>query len=291
MIDFLKGLLVELLTTQTPPILSTPQIGFNAPDQDWRNLISGFSDIALNIYLVEMYQDLDLRSNERVATMTPGGVVQTRVPTRLNCRYLISAWSPAKTNPLTDPAIDEDVLLYEVARVLLENSPLDAEQIYPPGSLPAGFPDDMLAPPLPAVVASSEPFPKLADFWMRMDTIWKPVVDLTVTLPVAHAPRAPVPAVTTLLGEYGTLDHAALEELLVIGGVVRASPSEDPVPSAWVRLVELDAIVTADLAGRFVFADIRRGSYTLEAGGPGLTAGTQHIDVPTLSGNYDVHVT
>ena len=286
MIDHLNPMLVELLTTQAG--LTPGQIGFQPPDQTWRNLLSGMTALALNVYLVELYQHPDLHSNELRSELTAAGVQQTRAPGRLCCRYLISAWSPAQPNPITDPTTDEDRLLYDVARVLMESAPLDAEAIYGPGSLPAGFPDEMLEPPLPAVVAPPEPFAKLADFWMRMDTIWRPVVELAVTLPVAHAALAPVPAVTTLTGRYGTVEEPDLEELLVIGGVVRMSASGDPVPAAWVRVVELDRTATTDDEGQFVFAGLRPGTYTLEAGAPGSAAPPAPIEVPTVSGVYDV---
>src|SRR5262245_9570349 len=217
------------------------------------------TDLALNLYLAELYENAALRSNERVAQLNGGKIEQVRVPARLECRYLISAWSPTKPGPLTTPAQDEAVLLYQVMQVLMDAIPLDAGAIYG-GTLPGGFPPDLAAPPLPAVVAPSEPFPKLADFWMRMDTIWKPVVDLVVTIPVRHEVQPAGPPVTTLIERYGTVEHARLEELIAIGGVVR-TPLEDPVPGAWVRLVELDQTVTANLAGQFVFSGIRRGSY------------------------------
>lgn len=289
MIDYLDGLLAQLFATRVPG-LTPAQISFNAPDQDWRNLINGMVAIALNVYLVELYQDLDRRSNETF-TSTVGSIVQRRrAPERLRCRYLISAWSPAKANPLTDPAIEEGVLLYDVAHALIDNIPLDAAAIYAPGPLPAGFPDDMLEPILPAVVAPSEPFPKLADFWMRMDTIWRPVVDLIVTMPVAYAERAAGPPVTTLFSEYGTVERPALEELVVIGGVVRLSPANTPVPGAWVRLVELNRTSTSNAAGQFIFSGIQRGSYTLEAGAVSHATVTRSIDVPSLSGEYDLHL-
>jgi hypothetical protein len=123
-----------------------------------------------------------------------------------------------------------------------------------------------------------------------MDTIWKPVVDLIVTMPVAYTSRTAGPAVTTLFGEYGTLDHPALEELVAIGGVVRLSPSEQPVAGAWVRLVELNRTATSNVAGQFVFAGLRRGSYTLEAGAIAHATVTRTIAVPSLSGEYDLHL-
>ncbi len=290
MIDVLDQLLVELLTKQVPPFLTAGQVSFHAPDKEWRQFVLGGTEVSVSIYLIELFQNLDLRSNERRPDPVASGVIR-RAPNRLNCRYLISAWSPATVTPMTDPAIDEAVVLYDIARVLLDSSPLNAREIYAPGSLPAGFPDDMLGPPLPVSVVPAEPFPKLADFWMRMDTIWKPVVELVVTLPVAYAPRAPVPSVTTVFGEYGTVGQPGLEEVVVIGGVVRLSTSRQPVPGAWARLVELDRSVTANAEGQFVFSGIRRGSYTLEAGAPGHVNGSTPIEVPSVSGGYDVIVT
>lgn len=286
MIDHLDALLTQLFSTQVSG-LTAGQIGFNAPDLDWRNIVSNATALMLNVYLVELRENTALRSNERFTQLTGGVEVQTRAPERLDCHYLISAWSPVKpTSVMLEPAIDEDVLLYEVTRTLMDWIPLDATAIYAPGPVPSLFPPDMLDPPLPAVVAPPETFPKLPDFWMRMDTVWRPVVDLTVTLPVEHAARAAGPPVTTLFGEYGTVDQPALEELVAIGGVVRLAGT--PVSGAWVRLVEPGQMVTTNPAGQFIFLGIRRGSYTLEAGTAGHPAQTRAIDVPSLSGEYDV---
>ena len=290
MIDYLDGLLGHLFSTRIPG-LPASQISFNAPDQDWRTLVSGMASIALNVYLVELYENTQLRSNERFASVNGGIVDQVRAPSRLDCRYLISAWSPAKANPMTDPAIEEAVLLYQVTQVLLDNLPLDATSIYAPGPLPAGFPLEMLDPLLPVMAVPAEPFAKLADFWMRMDTIWKPVVDVAVTMPVVHAVRPGGPPVTTLISEYGTVDHPRLEELVAIGGTVRLTPSQQAIPGAWVRLVELDRVVTTNLAGQFIFSGLRRGTYNLVGGAPGhATSAPRSIEVPSLSGEYDLHL-
>jgi hypothetical protein len=287
-IDYLDGLLAQLFSTRIPS-LGAAQISFNPPDADWRTLVSGFANVALNIYLVELNENVHLRSNERFATNDGGVIHENRAPTRLDCKYLISAWSPAKAHPMTDPSSEEAVLLYQVIQVLQDNLPLDAVAVYAPSPLPAGFPTEMLDPSLPVLVAPAEPFPKLADFWMRMDTIWRPVVDLTVTIPVARAVRPWGPPVTTLIAEYGTTDTAREEELIAIGGTVRLAASGDPVPGAWVRLVELNRTMTTNLAGQFIFSGLRRGTYNLEASAPGrATSSTRPIDIPSLSGEYDI---
>jgi hypothetical protein len=121
-----------------------------------------------------------------------------------------------------------------------------------------------------------------------MDTIWKPVVDLVVTLPVVHAPRFSGPPVTTLFSEYGTVDHPDLEELTAIGGVVTLEGQA--VAGAWVRLVELNRTVTTNAAGQFIFEGLRRGSYNLAGGMPGHPDATRAIEVPSLSGEYNLQL-
>lgn len=290
MIDFLSDLLRQLLSTRVPG-LAANQISFSAPDQDFRNIVSGMTNLALNVYLVELYENLELRSNEQYVTGSGATQQTVRVPARLNCRYLISAWSPVQPTPLVEPAIDEGVLLHQVTTALMEAIPLDAAAIYGATPLPSGFPADLQEPALPAIVAPAEPFNKLADFWMRMDTIWRPVVDLAVTIPVVHAPRMSGPPVATLFGKYGTVTQPDLEELAAIGGVVRLDPGGQPVPRAWVRLVELNRMTTTNAAGQFIFEGIRRGSYTLEGGAPGRATVSRSVTVPTLSGDYDLRLT
>ena len=288
MIDYLDDLLRQLLSTRVP-VLGANQISFSAPDRDWRNTVMGGLATVLDVYLVELYENRDLRSNDRYWQGTGNGQQEVRVPARLDCRYLISAWSPATVTPMVEPAVDEGVLLHEVTTVLMDSVPLDAAAIYGSTPLPVGFPEDMLNPPLPAVVAPLPPFEKLGDFWMRMDTIWKPVVDLVVTLPVVHAPRLSGPPVTTLFAEYAPTGAVSEEELTVIGGLVLL-PGGQPAESAWVRLVELGETVTTNPSGRFIFEGVRRGSYTLQAGLPGHADVTRSVAVPSLSGEYDLQL-
>jgi Pvc16 N-terminal domain/Carboxypeptidase regulatory-like domain len=289
-IDYLDDLLRQLFFTRVPG-LTASQISFSAPDLDFRNHVSGMLGSVLDVYLIELYENLELRSNDRYLQGSGNGQQMRRVPARLNCRYLISAWSPMKVTPLVEPSIDEAVLLHQVTTVLMDAIPLDAAAIYGATPLPAGFPPEMLEPALPTVVAPSEPFSKLADFWLRMDTIWKPVVDLVVTIPVVHAPRLTGPPVTTLFGEYGTAQSPRLEEVAAIGGVVRLLPGDAPIPSAWVRLVELDQLVSTNAAGQFIFEGIRRGTYTLQAGAVGHATKSRSVAVPEVSGQYDLELT
>jgi hypothetical protein len=287
-IDFLDEMLRRLLGTKVPGLTGN-RIGFGPPDSAWRGHVTHQTAGSLNVYLAELRENRKLRSNERFRQPLDGGFRDTPAPPRLDCHYLISAWSPAKETPQVEPSIDEHLLLYETTRVLMDHAPLDAIAIYSPGGLPANFPDALLDPLPPASVAPPEGFAKLPDFWLRMDTVWKPAVELVVTVPVVAAPRLAGPPVTTLASRYLQTGVAATaEELISIGGVVRVANL--PAAGAWVRLVELGSIVTTDDAGRFVFEGLRPGTYTFEAGATGHQARTR-LQVPSDSGHYDLSLT
>jgi hypothetical protein len=123
-----------------------------------------------------------------------------------------------------------------------------------------------------------------------MDTVWKPVIELMVTLPVPYGVQQAGPPVTTLFAEHRTTTDPAVGERIAIGGVVRLTPSNEPQPGAWARLVELDWTVMANAAGQFVFTGLARGGYTLEAGAPGHDKTARPVSVPSLTGEYDLHI-
>jgi hypothetical protein len=64
-----------------------------------------------------------------------------------------------------------------------------------------------------------------------------------------------------------------------------------PVAGAWARLIELDQTVTTNDTGQFIFEGIRRGAYTLTGGAPGHATVTRTIEVPSLSGEYNLDLT
>jgi hypothetical protein len=285
--DYLDNVLRHLLGTRISGF-SEAQVGFIPPDRDWRNQLSQLNQPMLNVYLVELRENRKLRSNDVVQKLVGGVWIETPAPSRVDAHYLISAWSPVTGSPLLEPSIDEQVLLYQAADVLFSASPLDANAVYAPGSLPAAFPDALLDPCPPTSVAPPEGFPRLADFWLRMDWVWKPVVELVVTIPVVAVDRVAGPPVTTLTPRFGQVDRAdSIETRIAIGGVIRLAGQ--PVPGGWVRIVETGTMVTANDAGQFIF-DIAAGSYTLEGGARGHIAVSRPIVVPSLSGEYDLNL-
>jgi hypothetical protein len=60
------------------------------------------------------------------------------------------------------------------------------------------------------------------------------------------------------------------------------------IANAWVRLVEIDQMVRTNGAGQFIFSPVTRGRYHLESGSPSHAMVTRVVDVPSLSGEYDM---
>ncbi|TEB07878.1 hypothetical protein Psch_01433 [Pelotomaculum schinkii] len=189
--------------------LETEQIGFEPPDENWRNYVSGIHKRALNIYLVDLRENHGKRTNEGLREVRNGVVSEIPAPRWVDCHYLITAWdltSPDIAHGV-EPTLEEHTMLYEVTGLLpaLETESLTPRQVYDPDPVPADFPRVLADAALPFTILPGEGFPKLAEFWGAMGAgyRWKPAVYLVITLPVIRPERLLEPPVTTLVTIYG----------------------------------------------------------------------------------------
>jgi Pvc16 N-terminal domain/Carboxypeptidase regulatory-like domain len=296
LIDHLDNLLRHLFVSRLGEITGDDQVGFQPPDQDWRNHVGTLSGTALNVYLVGLAENRKLRSNERVREYGNGTVHEVPAPRRLDCHYLITAWSPIAASPLVEPALDEHALLYQVAAVFTNAEPLVPRRVYAPDPLPGTFPEAIADAELPTVVLASEGLPPMSDFWSTVDWRWKPAVNLTVTLPVLYERKVAGPMVTTRITEYRQSGAPETAEVWIqIGGHVRTGTPPQPVAGAWVRL-ETDPAglplqtTETDADGRFTFTQLAAGPYALRIRARGFAEATRNIQVPSAAGGYDVEI-
>src|SRR5262245_48655344 len=105
MIHHLDNLLRHLFLAQLVDITSEDQVGFQPPDEDWRGHVTNLQHNALNVYLVDLRENRKLRSNERARAVQNGMVSETPAPRRVDCHYLITAWSPAEITLAVEPAL------------------------------------------------------------------------------------------------------------------------------------------------------------------------------------------
>jgi hypothetical protein len=287
-----------------PPLVAT-QIGFGPPDDKWVTDVKTSQLNSLNVYLVDLRENRKLRSNERERSFDNGVAYETPVPMRLDCHYLISAWSPTEyLTPLVEPVLDEHLLLYQSAAALAHAVPFNPSRVYPAGSPPLD-PWTQLGlqnVDLPAVVAPAEGFPKLAEFWgtMGQGHRWKPMLYLVVTVPVKLITEVAGYMVTTRITEYRQWGKPETAEVWIqIGGSVLdtshplANGDPAPITDAWVQLettkdVKLQTTET-DKAGRFTFSNLRPGQYQLHVRAIGKDKRAP-IEVPSPTGEYDVRL-
>lgn len=288
---------MPLAKPPAPPLES--QVSFDAPDTGWRTNVKNNQRNTINVYLVDLRENRRLRSNERMRTNEGGIVLEEPAPTRLECHYLITAWSPAQhITPQIEATLDEHALLYQTAAVLFRNAPLNPARAYPSGSAPLnGWPARFRNVDLPTTVAPPEGFNKLSEFWTNMgqDAPWKPSVYLVVTLPIELIIEVAGPMVTTRITEYRQDGQPSSAETWVqIGGQV-LTPAGVTVADAWVQIetrtgAPLETTRTNEL-GRFTFADLRPDQYRLRARVAGLGEKSREVNVPAHTGEYDIRFT
>jgi hypothetical protein len=306
MIDRLDELLRDLIQSRITALAGLTQVGFEPPNEDWRLSVSGAVEQRVNLYLFDLRENMELRSNARTREMQQGWYVERPAPPRLDCHFLVTAWSPVTFSPPGfEPSTEEHALLYDVLEVLMRHKPLSAREVYKLGvtipstntlaTVPLPLQSD-----LPLDVVQVDAVRNLGDFWNTMKLAWKPALHLTVTIPVVLLePDIESPAVTTITGDYRQAQSAATAEVLVtVGGRVLAGTPAEAVRGAWVQIVGLNPpdvqairrrLITGT-DGRFTFSRLRHGRYRIRAVATGIGDVPRDVDVPSETGEYDVHL-
>jgi hypothetical protein len=133
-LDQVDELLRAVLLRDVPELTTSDQIRFQAPDDDWRTAVANLGRQALSVYLVDLRENKALRDREWQVVFDAGGPQREVGPMRVDCHYLISAWSPATVTPAIEPTLDEHALLYRVLAALANAEPLNPTRVYPGGS-------------------------------------------------------------------------------------------------------------------------------------------------------------
>ncbi|GAA3536961.1 hypothetical protein GCM10022235_00510 [Kribbella ginsengisoli] len=288
-------MLRTVLMAGVPGVSGEEQVRFQPPDEAWLASVSQLRVNALNVYLFDVRERRDLRSNEWSSGSGSQGPTRTPDPVRVDCHYLVSAWSPATVTPATEPTLDEHKLLYDAMAVLLRSMPLVPATIYPRDSQAFKDLDPLIAESsLPVEVVPPEGFLKLAEFWGSMGTgiRWKPAIWLIVTVPVGLRTEVSGPMVTTRIIEFRPgSDPATAEVFVQIAGTV--TRADEALEHAVVSIRRDDVLlqsVDTGADGRFTFAGLRPVPHVLQVSAPGVPSHSVAIDVPDPHGRYDIAV-
>jgi hypothetical protein len=175
MINDLDETLKALLVQKVPIDLGTIDIKFDMPTKEWA---SSITRPTINLFLYDIRENKELRSNERYWTRTgtpPTSATETRAPVRLDMSYLISVW----TNDLSD----EHLLLGRLLSTLFRYPMLPTEVLQGSMAVP-----ELQPLPLQTWAAQPERTPNSWDVWAEFDHRLKAALSYVVTISVVTNP-------------------------------------------------------------------------------------------------------
>ena len=249
---------------------------------------------ALNLFLYEVRENLELRSNEPLLTRRNNEVFTTRPPMRVACSYLVTAWpSGVATDDELPMPLREQRLLGEALQVLAQ---------YP--TIPAPLLQGSLAgqePPLPLVVAQADGLKDQSEFWTAIKGKLRPSLIVTVTASMPTAAEEKPELVTTRVIRTGertgldikeispaTLASAKMKGPLRIVGRITDDRGA-PVKEAVVMIPALNLRARADADGRYRLEEVPEGQHTLlvQPGWAGSKLKEMKVDDVTVSSSAE----
>ncbi len=258
-------------------------ISFETPDKDFKTKVG---DLAIDLFLYEVKENRDLRQSAPDREFSNGQGVRRRAPLRVDCSYMVTAWSNISTQ---DNVANAHRLLGQAFN-WLSRFPVIPDQYVQAG----GLTNQLYAPP--TMVAQMEGAKNTGEFWSALGIPPRPYFNLIVTICMDLDQAVEDSIVTTVSSRYQAEDPSSAEELLMIGGTVRDGNAK-PVQDAWVRLEPPNPLLRSqiqvtDTDGHFIFDRVAKGAgYTLRARAQGhAEKQVPNIEVPSLSGEYDIVV-
>jgi hypothetical protein len=173
MIDDLDRTIEELLKRELPAaVLDRVAISFATPDSDFPNSVT-FP--AVNFFLYDIRENLELRNTDWMVERDSNGMaMRKRAPVRIDCSYLVTAWSSEGSN--TRP-FDEHRILSSIIRALIK---------YP--TIPEQILQNSLRgqePPLPTAALQPARLGSPSEFWQSLGGRPKAALNYTVTIGLA----------------------------------------------------------------------------------------------------------
>jgi hypothetical protein len=147
------------------PDLANAQISFDRPSEQFNP-----SQTTVNLFLYDVRENVELRSNEPVYERRNGEVVIHRPPLRVACSYLVTAWPVGGT----ELSLQEHRLLSQALVVLSGHA-----------TIPAKFLKGALVgqePPLPFVTTQADGLKNPAEFWSALGNKLRPSLAVTATV-------------------------------------------------------------------------------------------------------------
>jgi hypothetical protein len=254
------------------PPLRDAAIRFDRPTDPF-----SIDQTTVDLFLFEIRENVELRSNEPVVRRVAGQSLVEPPPYRVTCLYLVTAWPVSGT----DMAKQEHQLLGQLLR-LFAGAPVLPSAFLTPNLL-------LQEPPLPMLLVQPDGVRNPAEFWAAIGNRIRPSLLLSVTVSLQVFDTTEYPSVITSEIRLKSLPSGAVLDapFFRIGGLVLDAASL-PVAAAGVRIVERGRSTLTDADGRYSLAGIPAGTFTLRVTAGALTEDrTITVPAPALN-HYDV---
>ena len=284
MFQDLDSTLQQILDDAAAPAdLRNADVGFLTPDKTYAP-----GTPTINLFLFAVHENRDQRDPTPLIEQNNTGVyVRRRPPIRVDCTYLVTAWS----NLTGSLKIQEEHKLLALALAWISRYP----------TIPAGMlRGSMTSQPQPPPVKTAQPEERLnlSEFWNALGIAPRAGFTVTVTVSMDLAVASPEgqPVVTKEITIHKFMAPEVLGPVLVdqyqIAGTVRDATLNTPITGAEVTLVELGWKFVTQSDGRFTFSILETGNFHLKVAAVGYTLATVAITVPgTVLNSYDVPMT
>lgn len=250
-------------------------VSFVTPENGYALKLTATNTV--NLFLYGVKENRELRESSPVIGSRNGLGVSRRAPLRVDCAYMVTAWSKELVEP---EKVSHKIL--GLAFNWLSRFPVIPDQYL----RAAGMTGQVFAPP--TMVAQMDGAKSVGEFWHALGIPPRPYFNLVVTITMDLDQQIEDSLVTTISSSYQTDRSATADEHVIIGGTVRDKDG-NTVADTWVRLEPLNLTQVTDVSGRFIFEKtMRRGGLTLRARASGYQEIERPIEVPSVTGEYDL---
>jgi len=151
-------------------------IAFDRPDEGFKP-----AHTTVNLFLYDVREDVELRSNEPIIARNKAEAAIHRPPLRIACSYLVTAWPVGGT----DAPWQEHRLLSQVLMVLSQYPKIPDRFLQ--GQLKEQRPESIeearkLYPPSPMITAQADGLKNPHEFWTAIGNKLRPSISVTVTI-------------------------------------------------------------------------------------------------------------
>ncbi len=266
-----------------PVDLRNADISFITPDKNYNP-----GTATINLFLFSVTENREQRDPEPIIEMdNTGSYVRRRPPIRVDCTYLVTAWSHLSSQL----KIQEEHKLLALALAWISRYPT-----IPSGMLQGSLSTQPLLPPVKT--AQVEERINLSEFWNALGIAPRAAFTVTVTISMELAVSTfeGEPVVTKEIKIHKLTAPETLGPLLIdqfeIAGTVRDAALETPIKNAVVTIVELGWTFTTLDDGHFTFSILEAGNFNLKVTAAGYSQANLAITVPgTVLNSYDVQMT